>query len=81
MNVDQLRASILQKAIEGKLVPQLDSEPAVEQIGDAPEVVPFEIPEKWKWCCLGSVFDLKAGKLDRGASLVCNSRKMAQTTL
>ena len=49
MNANQLRASILQMAIEGKLVPQLDSEPAVEQLGNAPEDVPFEIPEKWKW--------------------------------
>lgn len=45
-----LRGQILQKAIQGKLVPQLDCEEAVEQIGDAPENVPFAIPEKWKWC-------------------------------
>ena len=44
MNANQLRASILQMAIEGKLVPQLDSEPAVEQLGNAPEDVPFENP-------------------------------------
>lgn len=48
-----LKSAVLQKAIEGKLVPQLDSEPAVEQIGKAPDEVPFEIPEKWKWCKLG----------------------------
>lgn len=30
-------------------VPQLESEPEVEQIGEAPEDVPFAIPEKWKW--------------------------------
>ncbi len=45
----KLRASILQEAIQGKLVPQLESEPEVEQIGEAPEDVPFAIPEKWKW--------------------------------
>lgn len=49
MDAKTLRASILQMAIEGKLVPQRDEEPAVEQIGEAPEEVPFEIPEKWKW--------------------------------
>ena len=54
MNAEQLKASILQQAIEGKLVPQLDSEGSVEQIGDAPEEVPFAIPEKWKWFTLGS---------------------------
>lgn len=45
----RLRASILQEAIQGKLVPQLDDEPAVKQIGEAPKEVPFAIPEKWKW--------------------------------
>ena len=37
------------------MVPQLDSEEAVEQIGDAPEDMPFAIPEKWKWVTLGSI--------------------------
>ena len=49
MNATDLRASILQAAIEGKLVPQLESEPEVEQIGEVSEEVPFEIPKKWKW--------------------------------
>lgn len=49
MNFDILRQDILEKAIQGKLVPQLDSEPSVEQIGEAPEDVPFDIPKKWKW--------------------------------
>ena len=62
MNVDRLRQLILERAIQGKLVPQLDDEPASKQIGPVPEGVPFEIPEKWKWCCLSSVFELKAGK-------------------
>ena len=51
----KLKSSILQEAIQGKLVPQLESEPAVEQIGKAPEDVPFAIPEKWKWCNFGNV--------------------------
>ena len=55
MNANQLRASILQMAIEGKLVPQLDREPAVEQLGNAPEDVPFDIPEKWKWAKLETI--------------------------
>lgn len=61
MNANQLRASILQMAIEGKLVPQLDREPAVEQLGNAPEDVPFEIPEKWKWFFLSNVGRWKSG--------------------
>lgn len=61
MNANQLRASILQMAIEGKLVPQLDSEPAVEQLGNAQEDVPFDIPEKWKWVYLSNVGRWKSG--------------------
>ena len=47
----ELRNKLLQKAITGQLVPQLDSEPAVEQLDPAPkpEDVPFAIPEKWTW--------------------------------
>lgn len=52
MNAAQLKASILQHAIEGKLVPQLPDEGIVEQIGDAPTEVPFEIPLSWKWVTL-----------------------------
>ena len=42
MKAETLRKSILQWAVEGKLVPQLDCELAVEQIGEAPEDVPLE---------------------------------------
>ena len=61
MNAEQLKASILQQAIEGKLVPQLAEEGVVEQIGAAPEEVPFEIPEKWKWEPAGVLFDFIRG--------------------
>lgn len=49
------RGQILQEAIQGKLVPQLAEEGVVEQIGDAPKTVPFEIPESWRWVTLASV--------------------------
>ena len=55
MKADILKKSILQWAIEGKLVPQLESEPEVGQIGEVPEDVPFLVPEKWKWCNFGNV--------------------------
>ena len=57
----KLKASLLQAAIEGKLVPQLESEPEVKQIGGAPEEVPFEIPKKWKWIPLSLLGRLQTG--------------------
>lgn len=64
MNRNQLWNSILQQAISGRLVPQLDSEPAVEQVGPAPkpDEVPFELPAKWKWVQLHSMGRLLTGK-------------------
>ena len=55
MTADELKASVLQMAIEGRLVPQLDDEPAVDMDADSPDDVPFDIPEKWKWVRLGEV--------------------------
>lgn len=56
-----LRGQILQEAIQGKLVPQLAAEGVVEQIGAAPEEVPFEIPESWKWVQLKSIGQIIGG--------------------
>ena len=58
---DKLKSKILQKAMEGKLVPQLNSEPAVEQIGAAPKEVPFEIPAKWKWVNFDNLLKIISG--------------------
>lgn len=59
---ERFRQLCLEKAIQGKLVPQLESEPVVNQIGDIPDNCPFRLPGKWKWIKLGAVFSLKAGK-------------------
>ncbi len=59
---DRFRQLCLEKAIQGKLVPQLESEPVVNQIGDVPDNCPFRLPKKWKWVKLGAAFSLKAGK-------------------
>ena len=45
----RMREQILDKAIRGQLVPQLAEDGVVEQIGEAPAEVPFEIPQLWKW--------------------------------
>ena len=58
---EHFRNTALQMAISGQLVPQLDSEPEVKQIGTAPEKVPFAIPEKWKWVQLNSVGQIVGG--------------------
>lgn len=56
-----LRGQILQEAIQGKLVPQLAEEGVVEQIGVAPDEVPFEIPKSWKWVQLKSIGQIIGG--------------------
>ena len=58
---ERFRQLCLEKAIRGKLVPQLESEPEVTQIGEAPEELPFEIPEKWKWVRLNEVGKIVGG--------------------
>ena len=55
MNFDRMRALLLEQAVQGKLVPQRNDEPAVEQIGEAPKIEPFAIPKKWKWVRLNAV--------------------------
>ena len=55
MNFERMRTLLLEQAIQGKLVPQLESEPKVDQIDELLKDVPFTIPEKWKWTSLGAV--------------------------
>ena len=59
---ERFKQLCLEKVVQGKLVPQLESEPVVNQIGDIPDNCPFRLPGKWKWVKLGAVFSLKAGK-------------------
>ena len=60
---ETLRRRLLQLAICGKLVPQLESEPETNQIEIPPNQPPFEIPKKWKWVSLA-----KLGKLQTGTT-------------
>ena len=72
---DKLRASLLQEAIQGKLVPQLENEPEVAPIGEAPEDVPFAIPEKWKWISASYV-----QALVRGVTFPASAKAKTQTS-
>lgn len=55
MNAELLKKSILQWAIEGKLVSQIDSDSEVKQVSIVSSEVPFSIPSSWKWTTLESV--------------------------
>ena len=69
----KLKASLLQAAIEGKLVPQLESEPEVEQISETPEDVPFTIPLKWKWATIGDSLQYGSSEQVNGQSIPRNA--------
>ena len=67
MNFDRLRELILERAIQGKLVPQLESEPEVIPISELPRNLPFALPSKWKWVKLNEVTSCIAGQSPDGA--------------
>ena len=73
MKAEQLWASILQEAIQGKLVPQLESEPKVVQVQELPEDVPFNIPEKWTWIRLGELVNYGCSKQIEGSKITSST--------
>ena len=54
---DNLRQQVLLRAIQGRLVPQLESEPDGIQLGDVPNRCPFNIPTKWRWVYFSNVVE------------------------
>lgn len=74
MTAEQLKASLLQMAIIGKLVPQLEDESAVDIDSEELEEVPFTIPAKWKWVRLGSISTIVRGGSPRPIQNFLTSR-------
>ena len=94
---EDMKKSILQYAIRGKLVEQRPEEGTAEELYQqiqkekqklikegkikkekplaeiTEDEIPFEIPESWKWCRIGSIFTLQAGK-NITASDICDSQ-------
>ena len=97
MDGKQLKNSILQWAIQGKLVEQLPKEGSASNLYEkilaekqalikagklkkekplppiSLEDIPFEIPKEWKWCRIGDIFTLQAGK-NIASSEIYNSK-------
>lgn len=71
MNFDRLRELILERAIQGKLVPQLESEPPVSQIECKYKNLPFKTPKKWGFANLADLIEF----LDYGTSTKCHATK------
>ncbi len=61
MNFDVMRQKLLERALKGELVPQLDHEPEVEQAAEVPKEAPFVIPEKWKWLSIDELANVVRG--------------------
>ena len=70
---NRFRQLCLEKAIQGRLVPQLESEPEVNKVGEISEGIPFNIPEKWSWIRLGELVNYGSSKQIEGSQITTST--------
>ena len=79
MTPQELKASILQRAIQGRLVEQLPTETLSESIAANAldrnrEDIPFEIPDTWCWCYLEDIATLHNGRAYKKPEMLKNGK-------
>ena len=70
MTAEQLKNSILQEAISGRLVPQDPNDEPAANLSSVPEdEIPFEIPSSWRWVFLKDCAKIIGGYAFPSASI------------
>ena len=75
MTPEQLRASVLQQAMEGKLVKQKYKEKIDQSMPfKRSDLIPYKIPENWNWVILGSVASFLNGRAYKKSELLDDNK-------
>ena len=75
MTPEQLRASVLQQAMEGKLVKQKYKEKIDQSMPfKKSDLIPYKIPENWNWVILGSVASFLNGRAYKKSELLDDNK-------
>ena len=75
MTPEQLRASVLQQAMEGKLVKQKYKEKIDQSMPfKRSDLIPYKIPENWNWVILGSVASFLKGRAYKKSELLDDNK-------